>query len=192
MNYNCLVCSSCEKIMATYELHEFYCSKTNLVIKLEERVCLTCGADALQIVNVTSADAEGDMGRSESLEITCSGNRPQKKLSKSFISELIQIYFWERIKNLCFLKTKCVWYKGYEIDLWDSINGYNKLNLMPEQIEVLSLLSKNLNLWVLNPADWYGMENQATPFISIKNWQRLLSKKDQKFKSANEHSSDYA
>lgn len=186
MNLNCLVCSDCEKPMAVYELHDFYCSKTNLVIRLEERICLNCSATVLQVASLTPADSSNDVGRSESLEVTCASERPTKNLNKTFIQELIRIHFWEMVKNLCFLKTKCIWYRGFEIDLWETLHGDNKLKLMPEQINNLKAVSQNMNMWVINPSDWYGLENQDTPFVTVKTWQKLYAKRQEKFKTANE------
>lgn len=153
-----------------------------MVIKLEERLCTYCGAKVLQIVDVIHHTQLNELGRSESIEVTCTDYREDKTLSKELISELMRIFFLEKIKRICLHKTKYIWYSGYEIDLWESLNGNNRLALDAEDILAIDNLSKNLNLWVVNPVDWNGLENNALPFIPLRSWRKLYTQRNEKFK----------
>lgn len=182
MNINTLVCSDCEEGMVVYELHDLYCDRTNMVMQLEERICLQCGARVFQIVNLFSTNQPVEVGRSETLEVTFNSTKRDRHFSKTFISKLMRTHYMEKVKNMCFAKSKHIWYKGFEIDLWESINGNNKLNLSEGEIKSLKDISSGLSVWAIDPEDWIGYENLASSFINIRAWLRLYEKRSKLFK----------
>lgn len=182
MILNSIVCSDCEEIMTVYELHDLYCEKTNMVMQLEERLCLHCSARILQIVGMFSSEQAVNVGRSETLAVTFNSNKRERTFSKTLISKLMRLHYLEKVKNICFCKSKHVWYKGFELDLWESLNGDNKLSLSEEEINSLKDISNGLSVWAIDPEDWIGYENLTSNFINIRAWQRLYEKRSKLFK----------
>ena len=188
MLINSIICADCDEVMTTYELRDFYCSKSKLVLQIEERVCLQCSATVWQIVNVFAASQNLDIGRSESIEFSLTNERADRVLSVSQINKLIKLYFLEKVKNICLNKRGHIWYDKFEIDLWESLIGVsNKLEVAKEDILSLTIISESLNIWAINPSSWVGLENQTYPFIPLKAWKKLYTNKTKLFKKTSAH-----
>jgi hypothetical protein len=188
MLINSIICADCQEVMAVYELYDFYCDKSKLVLQMEERVCLQCSGSILQIVNVLPTCQNLEIGRSESLEISLISERVERNLSEEQISKLIKLYFWEKLKTLCLNKTNRVWYDKFEIELWEALLGLSSnIELAKEEILALKSISESLNIWGINPSNWTGLEKQASPFISIKAWKALYANRKKLFKTSFSH-----
>lgn len=188
MLINSIICADCDEVMTVYELHDFYCAKSKLVLQIEERVCLQCSSSVWQLVNVFAASQHLDIGRSESLEVSLMGNRAERVLSASKINTLIKIYFLEKVKNICLNKKGHIWYDKFEIDLWESLIGVSdKIEISKEDSLSLKTISESLNIWVIDPSNWVGFENQTTAFISSKAWKKLYTDKTKLFKKTTAH-----
>jgi hypothetical protein len=189
MLINSLICADCKEVMSLYELHDFYCAKSKLVLQLEERVCLQCASSIWQVVNVFAANQNLDVGRSESLEVSLSSERVVRDLTPIQIDRLIKLYFIEKVKSICINVKGHVWYDKFEIDLWESLIGLsNEIDLSKEEILSLSTISESMNIWVINPLSWVGFENQPTAFITLKAWKKLYANAPKLFKkSSNEY-----
>lgn len=188
MLINSIICADCDEVMTIYELHDFYCAKSKLVLQIEERVCLQCSGSVWQIVNVFAANQHVDLGRSESLEVSLMGNRVERVLSAGKINTLIKIYFLEKVKNICLNKKGHIWYDKFEVDLWESIYGLsNKIEISKEDSLALKTISESLGTWVIDPSNWLGFENQHTAFIGIKAWKKLYTDRTKLFKKSTAH-----
>lgn len=190
MLINSIICADCDEVMTVYELHDFYCADSKLVLQVEERVCLRCSASAWQLVNLSAASQSIQIGRSESFEVTLTSERRDRKISKTQLNKLMRLYFYERFKNICFEKKYHVWYRGYDIELWENVIGIsNTLALSKEQIRAIKDISEGINMWVIGSQDWVGFEHQTLPFITLKAWEKLYANRHQLFKpSVNEQS----
>lgn len=189
MLINSIICSDCNEVMTTYELHDFYCDKSKLVLQIEEKVCLQCSGSVLQMVNMFPATQNFDVGRSESLEVSLTSERIPRDLSKIELVKLMQLYFFEKVKSICVNKKKHIWYRGFEIQLWETISGTsNALDLSKEEILSLINISEHLNVWVINPTDWIGFETHTNPFIALKAWKKLYANATQLFKKTSHES----
>lgn len=105
----------------------------------------------------------------------------------------MQLYFYEKFKNICFEKKAHVWYKKYEIELWENVVGIsNTLSLSKEQILALDSISKGLDMWIIDPQDWLGFEKQNLPFIQLRAWERLYHNRHKLFKPLINEQSQYA
>lgn len=105
----------------------------------------------------------------------------------------MQLYFYEKFKNICFEKKAHVWYKKYEIELWENVVGIsNTLSLSKEQILALASISKGLDMWIIDPQDWLGFEKQNLPFIQLRAWERLYHNRHKLFKPLINEQSQYA
>lgn len=190
MLINSIICADCDEAMTIYELHDFYCADSKLVLQVEERVCLHCGTNVWQSVNLSSASQSVQIGRSESLEVTLISERQDRKISKAQLNKLMRLYFYDKFKNICFEKKEHIWYRKYEIELWENIIGVsNTLALSREQILTIKDISEGINMWIIDPQDWIGFEKQTLPFITKKAWERLYANRYKLFKPfANEQS----
>lgn len=190
MLINSIICADCDEVMTVYELHDFYCADSKLVLQVEERVCLQCSSSTWQLVNLSAANQSVQIGRSESFEVTLTSERQDRKISKTQLNKLMQLYFYERFKNICFEKKNHIWYRGYDIELWENVIGVsNTLALSKEQLRAIKDISKGINMWVIGPQDWVGFEYQTLPFITLKSWKKLYENQHQLFKAfANEQS----
>jgi len=189
MLINSIICADCNEVMTTYELHDFYCDTSKLVLQIEERVCLQCSASVWQMVNLYPASQNFDVGRSESLDVSLTSERVERNLSKIQRSKLMQLYFLEKVRSICVNKKKHIWYRGFEIQLWETINGTsNAIDLSKEDILSLINISEHLDIWVINPADWIGFEKHASPFINLKAWKKLYANATQLFKKTSHES----
>lgn len=193
MLINSLICADCCELMTIYELHDFYCAESKLILQIEERVCLHCGASVWQMVNVISTthiDSNLEVGRSESLELSLMNERVQRVLSESHINALIKLYFLEKIKNICLNNKHIVWYKQFEIDLWEAVLGLsNKIELSKKDMLLLKTISESINTWVIDPSSWEGVKQQPNPFINLKAWKKLYANRKQTFKTTSIHDS---
>jgi hypothetical protein len=134
------------------------------------------------MVNVIPSAQNFDVGRSESLEVSLTSERVARDLSEIQRIKLIQLYFFEKIKSICVNKKNHIWYRGFEIQLWETINGYSDaIDLSKEEILSLIHISEHLNIWVINPSDWLGFEKRTKPFIPLKTWKQLHENKAQLF-----------
>jgi len=189
MLINSIICADCSEVMTVYDLHDFYCSKSKLVLQIEERVCLQCGSSVWQMVNVTPASNNFEVGRSESLEVSLTSERVVRDLSEVQRTKLMQLYFLEKIKCICVNKSKHMWYAGFEIQLWETINGHSDaLSLSKEEKISLMSISEHLDIWLINPSDWSGFETQPWPFIPLKSWKKLYANATQLFKKTSNES----
>ena len=190
MLINSIICADCDEVMTVYELHDFYCADSKLVLQVEERVCLRCSSSTWQLVNLSAASQSIQIGRSESFEVTLTSERQDRKISKTQLSKLMRLYFYERFKNICFEKRDHIWYRGYDIELWENVIGVsNTLALSKEQIRAIKDISEGINMWVIGSQDWVGFEHQTLPFITLKAWKKLYENRHQLFKPfANEQS----
>jgi len=187
MLINSIICADCNEVMSVYDLHDFYCDKSKLVLQIEERVCLQCGASIWQMINVFPAVQNFEVGRSESLEVSLTTERLPRELSEIQLIKLMQLYFFEKIKSICVNKKNNVWYRGFEIHLWEAINGHSDvLDLSKEEIISLINISEHLSIWVINPSDWLGFEKRTKPFIPLKAWKQLHENKEKLFKPSHE------
>jgi hypothetical protein len=179
--------------MSTYELHDFYCDKSKLVLQIEERVCLQCSASVWQMISLLPANQNFEVGRSESLDVSLNSERVERNLSKIQRNKLMRLYFLEKVKSICVNKKSHIWYRGYEVHLWESINGISHaIDLAKEEILSLITISEHLDLWVINPADWIGFEKQANPFITLKAWKKLYENRTQLYKQTSQsHEQSY-
>jgi hypothetical protein len=185
MLLNSIICADCEEIMAVYELHDFYCEKSKLVLQIEERLCLQCSSAVWQIVNVFPADHNLEVGRSESLEVSLTSDRVSRALSAAQINSLTKVYFLEKLKNLCLNKKNHIWYDKFEIELWESLLGLSdSIELAKEEIFFLKSISESLNVWGINPSNWAGLEKQPSPLINLKAWKELYNNRKQLFKKS--------
>lgn len=183
MLINSIICADCDEVMHVYELHDFYCADSKLVLQVEERVCLQCSATVWQLVNLSAASQSIQVGRSESLEVSLTSERQDRSIPKKQLNKLMQLYFYEKVKNICFEKQHHIWYCGYEIELWENVIGVSDtLSLSQEQILAIKDISKGIDMWVIGPQDWAGLEHLALPFISIKDWKNLYEKRNKLFK----------
>jgi hypothetical protein len=193
MLINSLICADCCELMTVYELHDFYCAKSKLILQIEERVCLHCGASVWQMVNVVSpsnTDSNLEVGRSESLELSLTSERIQRVLSGKHINALIKLYFLEKIKNICLSNKHSVWYNQFEIDLWEVVIGLsNKIDVSKKDILSLKIISESINLWVIDPSNWEGLKEQPNPFIDLRAWKKLYANRQQLFKQTSIHDS---
>jgi hypothetical protein len=189
MLINSIICADCKEVMSVYELHDFYCEQSKLVLQIEERVCLQCAGSVWQTVNVFAANQHSDIGRSESLEVSLASERVIRNLTQLQIDRLIKLFFLEKIKSICANKKGHIWYDGFEIELWESMLGRsNEIDLSKEEILCLTTISESMNIWAINPLCWIGFEKQPTAFISLKAWRKLYANAPQLFKtSSNEH-----
>jgi hypothetical protein len=171
--------------MAVYELHDFYCEKSKLVLQIEERLCLQCSSAVWQIVNVFPVDHNLEVGRSESLEVSLTSDRVSRALSAAQINSLTKVYFLEKLKNLCLNKKNHIWYDKFEIELWESLLGLSdSIELAKEEIFFLKSISESLNVWGINPSNWAGLEKQPSPLINLKAWKELYNNRKQLFKKS--------
>jgi len=185
MLLNSIICADCEEIMAVYELHDFYCEKSKLVLQIEERLCLQCSSAVWQIVNVFPVDHNLEVGRSESLEVSLTSDRVSRALSAAQINSLTKVYFLEKLKNLCLNKKNHIWYDKFEIELWESLLGLSdSIELAKEEIFFLKSISESLNVWGINPSNWAGLEKQPSPLINLKAWKELYNNRKQLFKKS--------
>ena len=189
MLINSIICADCDEVMTVYELHDFYCADSKLVLQVEERVCLQCSSSTWQLVNLTSASQNMQLSRSESLEVTLTSERPVREISKTQLNKLMRLYFYERFKNICFEKKEHIWYCGYEIELWENVIGVsNTLSLSKEKRRTIKYIGEGLDMWVIGSQDWVGFEKQTLPFITLKVWKKLYENRHKLFKPlANEH-----
>lgn len=189
MLINSILCADCDEVMTVYELHDFYCADSKLVLQVEERVCLQCSSSTWQLVNLTSASQNMQLSRSESLEVTLTSERPVREISKTQLNKLMRLYFYERFKNICFEKKEHIWYCGYEIELWENVIGVsNTLSLSKEKRRTIKYIGEGLDMWVIGSQDWVGFEKQTLPFITLKVWKKLYENRQKLFKPlANEH-----
>lgn len=193
MLINSIICADCDEAMTIYELHDFYCADSKLVLQVEERVCLHCSSSVWQLVNLSEASQGLQIGRSESLEITLTSEREDRQISKTRLNKLMQLYFYEKFKNICFEKKAHVWYKKYEIELWENVIGIsNTLSLSKEQILALASISKGLDMWIIDPQDWLGFEKQNLPFMQLRAWERLYHNRHKLFKPLINEQSQHA
>jgi hypothetical protein len=139
------------------------------------------------MINVFPAVQNFEVGRSESLEVSLTTERLPRELSEIQLIKLMQLYFFEKIKSICVNKKNNVWYRGFEIHLWEAINGHSDvLDLSKEEIISLINISEHLSIWVINPSDWLGFEKRTKPFIPLKAWKQLHENKEKLFKPSHE------
>jgi hypothetical protein len=175
---NILICADCNKPMVSYDLHEFKCDKTNITLKMEEKLCLFCTSKTLSIVDTRFGDAQFNIGRTEALDVTLSDDRVSKYLEPEFIYNVVLNHYKNYILNLCVVKTGYVWYDGFEIDLWESITSKsNRLKLTKKQISDMRLYVKSTGYWLTAPGHELDFDSSILPLIKVEEWLEIYKRK---------------
>jgi hypothetical protein len=175
---NITLCSDCDKIMVNYDLHEFCCKRTNVILGMEEKLCLNCGSKVIETLSLMPASlSTGIFSRTESIEISIDPERPSKVLDEDLLYNLVINNYKNVITTLCASKTDAIWYAGYEIDLWKALNDQPSiLKLDPQKKIYLTELYKSIKLWIIDPDYWLTYGTFDSPFISLKKWENLFKK----------------
>lgn len=164
--------------MISYDVHEFKCDKTNITLKMQEKLCLFCASKTLSILDVSFKSDQSNIGRTEALDVTLSDEPNSKTLSPDFVYSIILNYYKNYIINLCLTKTGYVWYDGFEIDLWEDITGIsNRLKLNKKQVADMQAYVKSIGFWLIDPDYWTNFDSPILPFITIDDWLGLQKTK---------------
>lgn len=172
--------------MLRYEVFEFYYRKLNTVLVMEELLCLGCGATVLQMVEMRPSNAQTKITRTETLALTCTPNL-EKEINPDVLRELIKTYYFNRIQAICMQHSGLGWYAGFEIELWETLNGLTSkgVQISEETRKELQALYKSNRLWIVYPADWLDMPQKSEPFVAIDKWQAMYKNRSKLFRKSN-------
>lgn len=174
-----LICPDCLNTMTVYDLYDIFCPKAGMSVILEQQICVQCANSAMQVVNVIDpAVPSSVVGRRESLQLTCDVREPKKFTSAQLLT-LFKLYYSNFIHGICASAFGAVWVKGFELMLWDAVNGRSTaLVLNEDELSKLISLYTCAHLWLINPNDWITQKGgPTTVFVTAEEWSLLYKNK---------------